>query len=236
MCKGVKTIVLNNQIIKKRIQTKHDLYQLCEYLSDILINQYAFQMIDDIINHEYFYFTPDEQMFLKESAKENFISDNKETIYDYIQKKLYQYLSEADYLNIQGFLIFRAEQFTEYLQLTIDEVIAQYLTDLEIEELIEYLTQYLNTQKPLIETLYIVVETNHKYNVLNDMLEQILAIREYDDLLLNAIISIAPKNIYIYGNFENEKLRYILSQIFNGHITFYEYTQQLADMQRQPTI
>lgn len=202
-----------------------NLNMICKKLSYISVEYYAYQMIDDIIQHDYFYFCPEEQTFLQEEARASFAYSDKQAIDQYLQKEYYQYLSENDYLNIQGFLTFRAEEFTQYLQITIDEVIADYLSALETNELIDYLKKYLSTQKPLIKKLYIIVsECQNQYTVLNDQLKQIVSICDYDDLFLNTIISIAPETIYVYGNMTSRQMKHILTELFKEHISFYEYS------------
>lgn len=211
------------------IVNDNDLRSLCKRLSNKIVDEFSHKIIDYIIEYEYFYFQQPEQIFLENQSKEEFDKSDKKLIYEYLEKELFIYLSENKHINIQGFLTFRADQFIEYLHLTIDDIISQYLAELETNELVDYLKDYLNNQEPISETLYIVSETNNKYSILNDTFELIVLINKYDDLLLNTIINIAPKCICIYGNIENVRLKRVLKQIFEDGISFYHHAYKITD-------
>jgi len=86
---------------------------------------------------------------------------------------------------------------------------AEYLT------LINYLTMYVNLQEALVDKIYVVSNEN-EYIILDVKQKEIFSVINYDDALLDVIITIAPKRIKICNadKFKNKELLRVIVSIF----------------------
>lgn len=92
----------------------------------------------------------------------------------------------------------------------------------EYSELIDFITLYVNMQEALIDKIKITVIDN-KYVVMDKNRNILFSIIEYDDALLDVVVSLAPKKIEIYNilNFKNRELIKTIINIFKDRVEIY---------------
>lgn len=99
----------------------------------------------------------------------------------------------------------------------------------EYLDLIEFITLYINMQETLIDNISIAVKDN-KY-VITDKYNNILFnLIEYDDALLDVVVTLAPKKIKIYNilNFKNRELIKTIINIFKERVEIYNDDMKLS--------
>ena len=89
-------------------------------------------------------------------------------------------------------------------------------------ELIDFITLYVNMQEALIDKLLITV-INNKYIIMDKKGNILLSLIEYDDALLDVIVTLAPKRIELYNilNFKNRELIKTIINIFKERVEIY---------------
>ena len=92
----------------------------------------------------------------------------------------------------------------------------------EYYELIDFVALYVNMQEALINKILITV-INNKYVVLDCNKKILFSLIEYDDALLDVVVTLAPKKIEIYNilNFKNRELIKTIINIFKERVDIY---------------
>ena len=85
----------------------------------------------------------------------------------------------------------------------------------EYSELINFVTLYVNLQEALINKILITVY-NNKYIIMDSNKNILFSLIEYDDALLDVVVTLAPKKIEVYNilNFKNKELIKTIINIF----------------------
>lgn len=92
----------------------------------------------------------------------------------------------------------------------------------EYFDLLEFITLYINMQEALIDNISISVNDN-KYVIRDKHKNVLFNLIEYDDALLDVVVTLAPKKIEIYNilNFKNRELIKTIINIFKERVDIY---------------
>lgn len=98
----------------------------------------------------------------------------------------------------------------------------------EYSELIDFVTLYVNMQEALIDKLLITV-VDGKYVICDKNKNILFSFIEYDDSLLDLLVTLAPKKIEIYNilNFKNRELIKTIICIFKERAEMYNESLEL---------
>ena len=216
-CEGIKKVVLvsDDDIIKTAFN-----------LTNIIINQYEDKIINHIINTEYPFFEKNEQMFIKGECKNN-IKKHRSELQSIIFYSLLEYVTTEDSIIIDGYVAFRLKKYISVINKYIDSVINDYLVKKECDELIEALTVYTELQIPMTELIVVLYDVN-KYIVADESGEIIFTLTNYDDVLLDAILTLSPNKIAIVNpdSFANKELLETIVKIYRNKVIFVEYSKK----------
>lgn len=215
----------------------------CEDLAEYILNKYIKFFIKYIINKNYGYFNHKDKYAVFEFAQKAFLnarSKKREIHRESIQKKLYKYFIEenADIIILEGFICFRILNCFRELEKLIDSTVEEYLTSKEYESFMDLLKQFVDAQKPMLQSIHIKTEGSGQYLLYDENFETItksyILDLEYensetykevyineDDFLLSALISLAPKKIIFHNihNIKNNQLYNTIQKIFPKRIS-----------------
>lgn len=92
----------------------------------------------------------------------------------------------------------------------------------EYSDLIDFIALYINMQEALIDKILISVVDN-KYVIRDKDKNILLNLIEYDDALLDVVVTLAPKKIEIYNilNFKNRELIKTVINIFKERVEIF---------------
>lgn len=101
-------------------------------------------------------------------------------------------------------------------------VLNKKYTKKEYYELIDFVALYVNMQEALINKILITVVDN-KYIVMDSNKKILFSLIEYDDALLDVVVTLAPKKIELYNilNFKNRELIKTIINIFKERVDIY---------------
>jgi putative sporulation protein YtxC len=212
-------------------------------VAEYILEKYENDLINKIIKNNFDYFSKEEQeqvvqyacKILKESEdkyKKNYLSRiNRKNKIIY---RMLEYLEENNELVISGFINFRLKDYFADLEDAVNKAIDEYLMEKEYQEFIKLLRYFVDVQEPRISQVHVVIEgaglfklLDHQKQVIsNDYLEDfILDITDseinYDDLLVSALITIAPEKIILHcspAHRTKEVVETILN-VFTGRVT-----------------
>lgn len=125
--------------------------------------------------------------------------------------RVLEYLEEAHELNVEGFLKFRLQDYQRALRDAITTAADDYLLEREYKDFIRLLRYFVEVQEPRIEEVHLIIGRSGGFSivdrqgarVINQYLEDSFLLNQdgvsHEDLLLSALISIAPHIIMVHG-------------------------------------
>lgn len=216
--------------------------KLRDLLTVTILEDMQSEMVEKIINKEYFYFEKQEKNIIlrnslaimwggrsPELCSERIRNRWYSSIYDRIDENL----NTNNLFSINGFITFRMKDFTSELENAVDRAVDDILIEKEYNEFIKLLRYFVDIQDSKVEEVHVCLDENEKYKLLdssyevidNDMLEELA--KEIsdceiscDDLLISSLITIAPNKITIHDcdKIKNTELLRTINNVFIGKV------------------
>jgi len=126
-------------------------------------------------------------------------------------------LDHNSVFDIEGFLRFRAQGYKSEVNRAVEYALDEYVIEKEYTEFILLLKSFVDSQKPQLEYLHVGMTRHGKFHLYNNegvkvthqFLEdyQLDNVHElgYEDLLVSALISVAPRQITLHIRYEGYK-------------------------------
>ena len=226
--------VYNNILIHyKGKDVKLFLSTVSNILSNLVFDNFEDDFIKAILNQEYFYFDAFEKKQIIDKTNEIYFDDiealtTKESI---LFNTFYNFLKSNKKLYLKGFLTFRLKRYFEELGKTVDNAINQYLIEKEYLEFVSLLKLYVNSEESKIDVVHLVY--NNKEPLLLDKNKNIIKtdinllnakyLSDISfsslDMILNTLLNILPKKIYIHLIDEEDEFINTLKLIFEKRIS-----------------
>jgi len=216
---------------------KHVANMLTEY---IIVREEK-EIVRKIVNRNYSYYTEDERKVIYNRTLD-LLSGKNDVIVDFgvtrrstkILKEIIEYLDTHHELVLEGFINFRLKEYRDKLVQTVDKAVDDYTMDLEYKEFIRVLRCFVDIQEPKVEKVHVVIGNSGIYNIMDDQgqtinnvnFESFLMQRDdhinYDDLLITALITIAPYSVKVHVHENNntiiQNIVEIIKNIFDGRV------------------
>lgn len=187
------------------------LFKFSSDLTYLIFDQLQTRWLERLLSGRYSYFDQDEQKEILEHAYiELHNSDN--LFYPRMWQALENYLQENNRLDIEGFIRFRMKDYWNYLSETLDSAVDRYLIAQEYQEFVKLLRYFVDLQEPKMNLVNVIFEDDGGFSFLDetgspiriDYLEGIILEvgqneLDYEDLLISALITIAPARIVLHG-------------------------------------
>lgn len=226
--------VFNNIIIYyKGTDTSFFLSSVSDILVDLVFDVFQKNIIEKILNHEYFYFDNIERKEILNKT-ENIVLKDTEIFLE--NRKLlfnifYDFLLSNNKLYLSGFITFRLKEYINNLQKNLDESINQYLIEKEYLEFVSLLNMYVNSECSTIDVVHLIynssnpilLDTNKKIIKTDINLTNAKYLSDISfsscDIVLNALLNMLPKRIYIHlTNVEDDEFINTLKLIFDSRV------------------
>lgn len=126
-------------------------------------------------------------------------------------------LDDRSVFDIEGFLRFRAKDYKNEVNKAVEFAIDEYIIEKEYEEFIQLLKNFVDSQKPKLDWLHVGMTPQGKFHLYNEegikvtheFLEdyQLDNVHElgYEDLLVSALIAVAPRQITLHIRYDGYK-------------------------------
>lgn len=209
--KESKTYVLEND---------DDIISTAYKLSDKIMNEYENKTVLSIIEKDYAFFTKSDKKAIAVNAEKK-LAECKHKNRVMIFFTLYKYIKQEVLINIHGFFVFRLRDYRSTIEKCVDEAVDDFLTKTEYDGTVKILSDYINLCNPTTELLMIMYDEN-KYIATDKNGEIIFSLKGYDDILIDVVIGILPKQIAIINpdSFENAELINTVTDIFKNKIIY----------------
>lgn len=192
---------------------------LADIISDIILNYWEDKLLKDIIRGNYYYFDEEEkkQIYNYTLRHINRDRDNRWSTFCWssrktrILQKVLDFLHNNNVVIIDGFIKFRLKEYISELQEAADKAVDDFLMEREYQEFIQLLKYFVDAQEPRVGEVNVLVKNDGIYKLYDEKMQPVkedymkgfiidLADNEinYDDLLVSALITIAPKNIVLH--------------------------------------
>ncbi|MFZ5650020.1 MAG: putative sporulation protein YtxC [Bacillota bacterium] len=193
---------------------------VAEVLSDLIICKWQKNILVDIIRENYYYFGEDERKTIFQNALrylEDYEAGESSPVIRMRKKrrilsKLREFLASYDQIVVEGFIRFRLKEYIKELQEAADKAVDDFLMDREYKEFIQLLRYFVDIQDSRTDVVNVVMKPNGSFmlydgqeKVINssylegfifDLIENEI---NYEDLLISALITIAPREILFHA-------------------------------------
>lgn len=215
---------------KKKDECKES---ICNELSSMVTNIIKDKLLKNIVKESY-------KDIYKEGLDDiylcclNLFNEKENFIKGILFNRIYEYLINDDYININGFVKFRLRDLMDYIIEIRDRGLEEYLLEKDYNEFIGLLKYFVQMQEEKVDVLKIHIETdgnfkffdkydrplesNYTKDIMNVVLKENM---NYEDFLISTLITICPKEILIYDKLENNISREIIETIkaiFEGKV------------------
>lgn len=205
-------------------------------ITDLIINKWENILLKNIIRENYYYFDEDEKGTIYDYAlkKLNLNQKSKENQRLLILHKLTDYLNSNNHIVIDGFIRFRLKDYVNQLYDVADQAVDDFLIDREYKEFIELLRYFVEIQEPRANLVNVVIRPDGAFQLYDEECRPIdsdylrdfmidLTDNEinYEDLLISALITIAPREIKFHsGNGQVPSTTVdTISSVFAGRVS-----------------
>lgn len=207
---------------------------VCDILTKCIIFFHENNILKNIINYNFFYFSDSEKKQILDSCIDLFNYDEnlQEDKYKLIFNSIYKYLSDHKSIIINGFINFRLKDYKEFLDENIDFCVNKFLIEREYYEFINLLHLYVNSKECEFDTVHLVYVNNESILIDDDKniisLDDNVFTAKYlsdisfssNDYCLNTLLNILPKKIFIHlVNYYEDEFINTLKLIFENRIS-----------------
>jgi len=201
---------------------------LANIITDLIMNPVTKTFMNRILKHKYQFFDDKEAKAIIENAyiylhelKESDI--NAINRYNMVFKEVNQYLLHNSNLYLEGFLRFRLKDYFKEVIDAVDQAVDHFIMEKEYREFIQLLRYFVEIQEPKIDEVHVLVQSKQEIYFLDEVNQpvkpdQITTVLrdlepevEYEDWLLSALITMAPRKIVLHLSANSEMVQTILS-------------------------
>lgn len=183
---------------------------LAQAVASLLTGQWEEQLISKIISDNYYFFQQGEDESVKQRARQ-ILATAAADRQSKVVGSLLTYLQENSYLNLDGFVNFRLSDYLGQLEEAVDKAVDEYLVDKEYEEFMRLLRYFVANQEPRVEMVQVFLSSPGVFQVYDSEDAVLTNVRQgglrvelrqqevnYEDVLISALITIAPRNILLH--------------------------------------
>lgn len=191
---------------------------VADVISDLILNHWERAILIDIIRENYYYFNDDEKKIILQYsldyANGEKVSPGRMDRLDrknFIIKRLVELLEQSNSIVIDGFIRFRLKEYINDIKEAVDQAVDDFLMEREYREFIQLLKYFVEIQEPKVDIVNVLINSRGSYKlyddehkpISNEFLEGfILDVMDheinYEDLLISALITIAPNKIVFH--------------------------------------
>lgn len=189
------------------------LNEISYILTIMIIDKLEYRFLSQLLNNDYFYFNIDEKDKILNIAldieSENF-QEGFNNKFDVIYNNIYNYLSVNKSFYITGFVNFRLQSYFNILDNILSQSINSYIIEKEYKEFIVLLKAYVKSQPSECDIVHLIY--SHQNSILLGNDKKLIDIHNFkldakylsdisfstNDYILNTLLNVLPKKIYIH--------------------------------------
>lgn len=198
--------------------------------TDLIIYFYEQKLIKNILKKNYFYFSDDEQEEILNICNSMLNDEESHHKKDLIFLSVHDYMQNNSLMNLDGFVNFRLKDYIEILDYLVDLAVNNFIVNREYLRFIDLLQEYINTSTSKIDVVHLIYLG--KESILLDDSNNPLPIDEHildakylsdisfstNDYVLNTLLNLLPKKLYIHILEQEDEFISTLEKIFKRRI------------------
>lgn len=193
-------------------------HYLAGALTDVLVDQCASERMRRVIRANYYYFSKEEQERILGFAHRQVHCTGTDQRHQVSRKtrilhRIRDYLDQSSEMVLEGFLNFRLQDLVSELEDAVDRAVDEFLMEREQSEFIRLLRFFVEVQEPRTAEVHVLLQPSGAFKLVDGegtaLASELLAefVGEVvdqtdvssDDLLISALITIAPRRIAVHG-------------------------------------
>lgn len=199
--------------------------EIVEEIADLIINIMENKLLRKFIIKKYTAESSEEIQKIYMCAL-NLFKERELSIKKSLYEKIYDYIRNEDYINIEGFVKFRMKEFNNYLNTIVDLAWEEYFIKKDQDEFINVLKYFVEVQQEKLEllrihikeeNLFILYDKNgNEIDSINDEEMMDMLIEEnlnYEDFLMSNLLTLCPSKIEIIDSLNNNYSKEIIEII-----------------------
>ncbi len=216
---------------------------IANILTFSVLDIYEASITKNILKNEYFYFENKEKQLILDKIHsinlesiENF-EEKENTLHESFYNFFLASTKSRTTLYLKGFITFRLKKYITILEKIVDDAVKQYLIEKEYNEFVSLLKIYIKSEESKIDLVHLIYTPESKQikpilldkNKNNIKIDINLLNAKYlsdisfssSDMILNTLLNLLPKKIYIHLLSDNYKDEFIstLELIFDNRVT-----------------
>lgn len=219
-------------------------HYIANAIADTILNNWEKTLLQDIIKENFYYFTADEQRIIFDFALQHLNHSDEQSddavIYylgrkSNILQKILDYLYGSSHITIEGFIRFRLQDYIQELRVAAEKAADDFMLEREYKEFIRLLKYFVEIQEPRMEKVQVIIQPTgffklldqHGKNISSDYLDGFIVELgdseiNYEDLLISALITIAPNEILLHFREHTKSLKTIdtIKSVFGNRIKY----------------
>lgn len=189
--------------------------EISKDITNLIIDIIKDKFLKEYIVKEYKDTYKDDYQYIYKHAL-NLFNERETIIKKSIYSKVYNYILNNDYIDIEGFVNFRMKEFNKYLFDVADLALEDYLIKKDQDEFISVLKYFIDIQEEKLNLLKVHIKKDNTfilYDELGNKIDSIddeelinMVIKEnlnYEDFLISTLLTLCPKKIEIIDNLNN---------------------------------
>lgn len=216
--------------------------QLAEIITDIILNNWEDVLLKDIIRENYYYFGDEEKKLIFDYSLRHINREGREaqnTLYwlsrkKRINQKIMDFLKYNNRIIVDGFIRFRLKEYLAELRDATEKAVDEFLMEREYREFIQLLQYFVEVQEPRMEIVHLLIAESGSFKLFDDKMQPVcgdytdgflLGMLDnelnYEDLLISALITIAPRKINIHRVCKNDHITTLetIRNVFTGRVS-----------------
>ncbi|MCL4516633.1 MAG: putative sporulation protein YtxC [Firmicutes bacterium] len=216
-------------------------YYVASAIADLIVNDFQLGLLPKILKSHYANFTEEEKQQIVARAGQLLtrnVETGEEDLLQLINRrnqilyKVVDYLNTSNKLIIEGFVRFWLKDYFQELCEAVDRAVDGFVVDREYQEFIRLLKHFVAIQEPKADEVHVIVRASGLFRLLdrdrrvvdNEYLEGFVFDlvqnqMDYDDLLVSALITIAPRKIVLHFRKKREVAQTIVN-VFEERVEF----------------
>lgn len=233
-----KQITLNEDLLeiiinKDEKETFSD-EEIAIEITNLILTIMKEKFLKEYITKEYGKNYKEEQNYIYKYSLELF-NEKENLVKKSVYKKVYNYILNNDYINIEGFVKFRMKELVKYIYDIVDIALEEYLMKKDQDEFISVLKYFIEIQEEKLDLLKVHIKEDNSfllYDKNNNRIDSIddediinMVIREnlnYEDFLISTLLTLCPRKIEILDKLNNNSSIEIIDtikSIFGDRVT-----------------
>ncbi len=217
-------------------------HYIANAVSEAIVTEWEEELLEEIILENYYYFNNDERRTIYDYAFRNLNNGcstaSEVELYKINRKvqilqKLQEYLALNNQLVVDGFIKFRLKEYVNQLEESVERAVDDFIMEREYKEFIRLLKYFVDAQEPRIDLVHVTMTVADAFLIRDKelkiiesddleglMLDQQSSEINYEDLLVSALITLAPREVVLHFQDNGEYLNTVntLKSVFGARV------------------